>query len=263
MVRAPMPALALNSLVTASRSALLLLALLAPPFASAAAPAPIPLDPSERFFTHVADQLLQQQLGVRLHEIQVAPSNHYHTAIHRILQVTANLYDATTTNRLPSVFRPLVEARSNGVFLAGFTNDHRVSTLAAWIEANTNHLPLIIGAKKGLPNFNECTMRSDFLVQRRLEITRASTAPGTRPNGTNQMYVLSVSNYFGVEAWNSYDVGRAGPYAYPVTITVSNLVGTVLSNAAGVQTNVTFAMGAATNVPALTWRGQSTASPCR
>jgi hypothetical protein len=194
------------------------------------------LEPPEHFFTNVADQLLQQQLGMRLRDIQIAPTNQYDSAVHRIFQVTANIYDATTTNVWPTVFRPLFETRSNGVFLAGFTNDHRLSTLAGWLEQNPNGIPLVIGAKKGLPNFNEFTLRSDILVQRKLQLTRPSTHPGTRPNGTNQMYVLSISNYFGVEAWNSYDFSESGLYPRPVTLSVSNFVTLVLSNDAGIQT---------------------------
>lgn len=35
--------------------------------------AALPLDPPESFFTNVADRLLQQQLGMRLGEVQIAP----------------------------------------------------------------------------------------------------------------------------------------------------------------------------------------------
>jgi len=52
------------------------------------------LDPPEQFFANIADRLLQQQLGLRLGEIQVAPTNQYETAMHRLFQVTANIYDA-------------------------------------------------------------------------------------------------------------------------------------------------------------------------
>ena len=48
------------------------------------------------FFTNVANRLLQSQLGLSLNHIQVFPTNQYTPAVHRLLQVTANLYDATT-----------------------------------------------------------------------------------------------------------------------------------------------------------------------
>jgi hypothetical protein len=209
----------------------------------------------ENFFTNVANRLLQQQLGTRLTEVQIAPTNLYDTAVHRILQVTANIYDATSTNAFPAVFRPLFETRSNGVYLAGFTNDNSVSTLGSWLETNPYGIPMVIAMRKGFPNFNELTMRSDILVQRKLQLTRPNINPGTRPNGTNQMYLLGISNYFGVEAWNSYDAGKAGPYPQTLTISVSNFATMSLSNELGFQTNQSLSAAGGTNVPANSWGG--------
>src|SRR5437868_15062927 len=70
------------------------------------AAAALSLEPSETFFTNIADRLLEQQLGTRLTEIQIAPTNQYISAVHRLFQVTANIYDATSTNDFPTVFRP-------------------------------------------------------------------------------------------------------------------------------------------------------------
>src|SRR5215203_603549 len=140
----------------------------------------VSLNPPESFFTNIADRLLQQQLGLRLGEIQIAPSNQYDATVHRIFQVTANIYDATTTNAFPTVFRPLFETRSNGVFLAGFTNDASVSTLPAWLESNPYGVPIVIAARKGIPNFNEFMVRSDITVQRKLQVVRTNATPGSR-----------------------------------------------------------------------------------
>ncbi len=210
-----------------------------------------PLDPPEVFFTNLADRLLQQQLGLRLTEIQVAPTNQYEPAVHRLFQVTANLYDATSTNEFPAVFRPWFEVRSNGVFLAGFTNDNRASTVDAWLETNPYGLPMVIAARPGFPNFNEFTLRSDVLVQRKLQITR--TAPpriGIFPNATNQMYVVGLSNFLGVEAWNSHDSTVSGPYPRAVTLSVSNLTTLWMSNDLGWQTGRVLTASATTNIAA-------------
>src|ERR1700722_6818496 len=59
------------------------------------------------FFTNVASRLLSAQLNMNLTCIQIYPTNQYTPAVHRLLQVTANIYDATTTNYYPSVFRPV------------------------------------------------------------------------------------------------------------------------------------------------------------
>src|SRR6202167_6223378 len=72
------------------------------------------------FFTNVASRLLSSQLGVNLTCLQIYPTNQYTPAVHRLLQVSANIYDATTTNYYPSVFRPLFwktnEVIGDGVF---------------------------------------------------------------------------------------------------------------------------------------------------
>ncbi len=220
------------------------------------AAAPLNTEPAETFFTNVAARLVRQQLGVERTQIQIAPTNQYDRAVHRLFQLTANIYDATGTNEYPSVFRPLFTTNGGAVWLTGFTNDHRLSTLGAWLDANPHGLPLIIGAKKGFPNFNEFTLRSDILVTRKLQVTRASTAPGTPPNGTNQMYVLSLSNYFGVEAWNSYDVDRgAAPYPRALQIHVTNLARASLTNSLGLQTNDVQAAAASVLIPASAWSG--------
>src|SRR5258708_28854247 len=66
------------------------------------------------FFTSVAERLLQSQFNLSLSRIQVYPTNQYYPAVHRLLQVAANLYDATANNAdpvtgvsLPTIFRPV------------------------------------------------------------------------------------------------------------------------------------------------------------
>ncbi len=47
----------------------------------------------------------------------------YTPAVQRVLQLAANIYDATTTNYYPSVFRPTFTTGTNGnVFITGYTN---------------------------------------------------------------------------------------------------------------------------------------------
>jgi len=213
--------------------------------------AALPLDPPEAFFTNVADRLLQQQLGLRLTDVRVAPTSEYSSAVHRIFQVTANIYDATTTNEFPAVFRPLFNVTSNSVSLAGFTNDASASTLPSWLESNPYGVPLVIAARKGIPNFNEFTVRGDITVQRKLQVVRSAPIPNGRPVGTNQMYVVSVSNYFGVEAWNSL----FSRYRRPATLTVSNFATLWMSNELGSQTNQVVTMAATQSIGADDWRG--------
>ena len=80
------------------------------------------------FFTNVASRLLSSELKLNLTQIQIYPTNQYTPAVHRLLQVTANIYDAMTTNFYPSVFRPLFTRDASGnVFMTGYTNVPSVS----------------------------------------------------------------------------------------------------------------------------------------
>lgn len=56
------------------------------------------LDPTDphKFFTNVASRLLKSELNLELTRIQVWPTNQYTPAVHRLLQISANLLDATT-----------------------------------------------------------------------------------------------------------------------------------------------------------------------
>ena len=78
-------------------------------------------------------------------------------------------------------------------------------------------MPWIIGAKKGFPNFNEFTIESAMQLVRKLEVMRDTNA-ATQPDitWTNQMYLMNITNYFGVECWNSYYSNYPGPVDIPV-----------------------------------------------
>jgi hypothetical protein len=182
------------------------------------------------FFTNVANRLLQSQLGLSLNHIQVFPTNQYTPSVHRLLQVTANLYDACTNRQdtdypyLPSVFRPVfanqVSATNLGVFIIGYEEVTNASVFAQPMvdlsDPNSRqtlkpvddqrmvyNVPLVIGAKKGFPNFNEFAMQTLVQVTRKLQFTRQN-GPNSPISHTNQMFLVGISNVFGVEAWNSY-----------------------------------------------------------
>jgi hypothetical protein len=181
------------------------------------------------FFTNVAARLLQSQLGISLNNIQLYPTNQYAPSVHRLLQVTANLYDAATnrTNTaypyLPSVFRPIFANQSAGdgsnfIFISGFQEVTDTSVLLATMRdlqlasdrAALQPMdmiygqPLVIGAKKGFPNFNEFAMQTQVQVARKLQFHRQGDSTTAPVNEIDQMFVVGISNVFGVEAWNSY-----------------------------------------------------------
>jgi hypothetical protein len=180
------------------------------------------------FFTNVANRLLQSQLGLSLNHIQLYPTNQYTPSVHRLLQVTANLYDATTNcpatdyPYLPSVFRPLFASETgpegNQIYIIGFDEVTNTSVLDQTMvdlsdpQARANlqpydmvcGVPLVIGAKKGFPNFNEFAMHSQIQVVRKLQFHRPGDSTTMPVNEIDQMFVMGISNAFGVEAWNSY-----------------------------------------------------------
>ena len=162
----------------------------------------------------------------------------YSPAVNRLLQLAANMYDATINNypvmakNYPSVFRPLFSRNigilgTNNVFISGFTNvvisslgandlqlalpvdalqlsQTNLSGDVSNLAVNVYGVPWIVGAKKGFPNFNEFSFESIVQVTRKLEITRPSVDAHLNAYQTNQMYILSISNSLGVECWNSY-----------------------------------------------------------
>jgi hypothetical protein len=175
----------------------------------------------------------------------------YSSAVNRLLQLAANLYDATTTNFYPSVFRPRFTRDSGGnVFVTGYTyvpsvtgaNDLSVftqpfdaSTISALVgvttlasNVNVYGVPWIIGAKKGFPNFNKFALQDVVQITRKLQITRATLTTTSTTNliNTNQMYIFSISNSIGMDLWNSY----SNWYPNPVQIVVNGNLSMMLTN---------------------------------
>jgi len=119
------------------------------------------LDSPAAFFTNVAARLLRSELVQDLNDIQVFPTNEYTPSVHRLLQLTANIYDATTnrtygistaTNGFPSIFRPLfrrIETATNTlVVIAGYrevmgTDMANAATAPAMIDLDSGGLNAI------------------------------------------------------------------------------------------------------------------------
>ena len=218
----------------------------------------------EDFFTNVADRLLLDEFGrdqngnpfLSTTNIPISPTNFYTPAVHRLLQVAANLYDATTNSIYPSVFQPEFKTAGNKTFISGYRYDTDAASIPAFNARNTNGIPMVIGAKKGFPNFNEVSLSSIVQAMRKLELPRRNNNFGTRPYETNQMFLLTVSNLFGVESWNSYHTNLypGGYYPRELTLAVGNTLTATLTNQAGLKLVTMTATNAAnTVIPANTW----------
>lgn len=150
--------------------------------------------------------------------------NEYTPTIHRILQVAANIYDNMndkgTYPHPPTVFVPNFARFGNSVIISGFTeatddrllnrtwrdvSDAATNTVAGTILTNNNFYGqhMVIGAKKGHPNFNELALQANVGVSRKLNATRQNVT-STNLLGTNQMFVVNMEHRWGMEAWNSY-----------------------------------------------------------
>jgi hypothetical protein len=165
--------------------------------------------------------------GVTNLQIQLYPINFYTPSVQRLLQLAANIYDATTTRtiggvaltNLPSVFRPLFKNNNgNPVFITGYEEVTNTAVLNyPWLDLtmakdrqNARNqqmvwgIPLIIGAKKGLPNFNKFSLQTQVQVTRKLQFHRPGNSNTAKVNEIDQMFVVGITNALGIEAWNSY-----------------------------------------------------------
>jgi hypothetical protein len=236
----------------------------------------------------------------------------YTPSIHRLLQVAANIYDAmtnrfdargrfTSTNTPPTVFRPRfrveVDTRQTNIFIAGFeevTNTaflnrpffdvhdrNHLALMRSWAQSkqladfNLYGVPLIVGAKKGLPNFNEVSLLSLAQATRKMEVRRKAGLPVslhvtnmaaglTDPEmqqisqgfDINQSYLLSISNRLGIECWNSY----TQDYRRSLRVRVEgDLLQTLTSTNRGIPNDVTRASYRSnhyrTDLALASWRG--------
>lgn len=205
--------------------------------------------------------------------IQVWPTNLYTPSVHRLLQLAANIYDATTNRTdlgvtdyplLPSVFRPLFYelpqrnlAGQRQVFIIGYEAlrsvnpsgrfDPFVGSLAPHDLSETTdrpvglrdmvyNVPLVIGAKKGLPSFDQMSMDTKIQIARKLIFHRPGNSTDAPVNEIVPVYLLTITNEVGLQAWNSYSTTykrRLQMQVWPdVSVMVSNRVTSRLLNPA-------------------------------
>jgi hypothetical protein len=123
-------------------------------------------------------------------------------------------------------------------------------------------IPLVIGAKKGFPNFNAFAMQTLVQVTRSLQFHRSGDLTFAPVNEIDQMFVMGISNAFGVEAWNSYSTPfprSLQMVALPdLTVLVTNLeTGKCLDSTSARYLPLTTTVNVASN----TWPGYAWFAP--
>ena len=235
------------------------------------------------FFTNAASRMLAAEgfdpKTLNINNIQVYPTNMYSASVHRLLQVAANIYDASSSDllpgtanlSLPTIFKPTFICPDGlHVFINGFTQVTNLDVLdknitkmvdlsvaadrAAITPADMVYgKPLVVGAKKGYPNFNEYSMQHALQIRRRLQFTRSSPSL-SRPDRTNQMLIVSMTNVFGVEAWNSYSNSFPRDLEIRIGIDITaSLTNNVIG--AGTISSNRISQGIIMPIPKNTWAG--------
>jgi hypothetical protein len=219
-----------------------------------------PLNPNDPlgFFSTVADKMLRNTFSFGVTNIPVYVNGQfvYSPAVNRVLQLAANVYDASTNSFYPDVFRPTFlvtdENGSTNVYIDGYVLASTVTgpeddqlalpvdistllNLPAGITYTNNvyGVPWIIGAKKYLPGFNQLSLINEFQVNRLLQIGRKSLPIGRwGPVYTNHMYLLSISNLMSTSFWNPYSNNYPTNYSGPLNLSayVTDTVEMVLTN---------------------------------
>ena len=248
------------------------------------------------FFMTVAHRLLRDQMlwerghgftnlpdNVAITNLEIYPTNYYTPAIHRLLQMALNIYDATTNRThpdpnvnvyppfYPTVLRPIFRTvRANNLTNIIIVGYEEASSGPAFVSAliDTNNwkdlndlggqqvrpydfvygIPLLIGAKQGYPTFNELMVETTAQLERKAEVVKDNIGQEF-PRYTNQMYVLGISNVVGLEAWNSYgqNANPNGSYPRDLVMFAACELRTVVTNEDG----VVWAHDAATNAAIL------------
>ncbi|HVM47483.1 MAG TPA: hypothetical protein VMU04_05615 [Candidatus Acidoferrum sp.] len=196
-------------------------------------------------------------------QIPIWPTNYYTPSLHRLFQLAANLYDATT-NRLdasypqtypylPTVFQPLfTPVGKNGIFIRGYQEVLPSDTFTTILTTKppldlsdptdrsnlrfnsmVYNVPLVIGAKKGMPSFNELAMDTQVQAARKLIYKRPNGSTTAPVNEMDPAYYVSVTNVVGLQAWNSY----AAAYNRPVQLYAWPDTSVILTNENGVLLN--------------------------
>ena len=92
----------------------------------------------------------------------------------------------TATSKRAGVNSTTVRS-AGGVVITGYVLDNDASTAAP----NPYGIPYVIGAKKGIPNFNEFLLKTMVQAVRKVEVRKL--APNQPPHLTNELFFLALA----------------------------------------------------------------------
>jgi hypothetical protein len=232
--------------------------------------------------------------GVTNVPVYVNGSFVYSPAVNRLLQLAANIYDASTNVstdinlNYPSVFRPVfksvLERNSvnnvlyTNVYIAGYQYvPEPLNPPAAWENAilsmpgeatdlpligagptysttNIWGVPWIVGAKKSLPSFNGLEVDNTFFIERKLRFNRSSAV-------VDQPRTYTTNQMYIMGVSNSYVLNDwnsyANTFADQVVIVARDSFGLGLSNDAPNYQEVDNANITSSNETLVGWLGTS------
>ncbi len=171
------------------------------------------------------------------------PGPLYGGRVHHILQLAANILDATSGSKHgepfpyhPSIFRPRYKNDSGNVYISNYSlMDKPADAFLAgpfpWKDLESGEIindpddlvygiPLIIGARKGFPSFSEVGVATVAEAWRKLTLNRDEL--GKAIVSTNQEFSLKAWNVIQVEARNPYT--NAIPRPMEIVLDVRNSI---------------------------------------
>jgi len=170
--------------------------------------------------------------------------------------------------------------RSLGIFIVGYVEetdtDLRTAMLPGgrmrWLQLDSSpqslgtndnfyDVPILFGARKGIPCFNEFAIQTHAHLTRKLEVRRNPVTGNLE--STNRLLTMSLSNYFRCEFLNPYSQfpNISNAYPRPLEMYVGVVSTNYLTNRSGLVTSVGVPVGQGVSVPRLTWTNGYLLSP--
>lgn len=201
----------------------------------------------------------------------------YSARLHQLLQIAANILEATSSSKVgeaypqfPWVFRPRFYTSPDGnAFITNYTLvdpvTAPVNTMLAtrWVDLDSGGtirndddlvygIPMIFGARSGLPAFNEFGLVSMAQATRKLKVTRSTS--GREWDKLEQQFEMNIKTMLQIEARNP----NTNPYPRRLELVVQSQAGAVVRQFtnSSVWLSTNWFAGSTNIVLPFKWRGE-------